>query len=100
MVIIAHKSIRFYSAKHPESAKALADWYEKTRAADWSNINDVRATFGYADHVGGDRVVFNIRGNHARLVAAIVYETRTVYIKFIGTHEEYNQIDVKTISLY
>jgi mRNA interferase HigB len=100
MVVITHKSIREYSQKHSEASKALMDWLQKTQEANWSNINDVRATFGYADHVGGERVVFNIRGNHFRLVTAIVYETRTVYIKFIGTHEEYNHINAETVSLY
>jgi len=100
MVIIAYKAIREFSALHPMAEAALQDWFEKTQAADWKNIVDVRNTFNGADFVGNERVVFNIRGNHYRLIAAVVYKSRTVYIKFIGTHAEYDAIDAASIEQY
>lgn len=100
MVIISRKAILDYAKKQPLARHSLFDWYQKTTEADWSNLSDVKNTFGSADYVGNDRVVFNIHGNRYRLVAAVIYATRTVYIKFIGTHAEYDTIDVKTISLY
>ncbi len=100
MIVIAHRAIREYSIKQPQAALALEDWYRKTEKADWKTIADVRATFGYADNVGGERFVFNIRGNHYRLVAAIHFRKRTVYVKFIGTHREYESIDVSTIEQF
>lgn len=93
MVIIAHKAIRDFAIAHPDAFEALEDWYHKTVEADWRNITDVRKTFGYADYVGNDRVVFNIRGNHYRLIALIIYARRTVFIRFIGTHAQYEEID-------
>jgi mRNA interferase HigB len=94
MVIIQFKSIRQFYERYPSAKKPLLAWYEKTLAANWSNITDVQNTFRYADHIGGERVVFNIRGNEYRLIAAVIYQTRTLYIKFIGTHEEYDNVDV------
>jgi mRNA interferase HigB len=100
MVVIAHKSIREYSAKHPQAAPALTRWYHETIAAHWSNISDVRTTFRSADYIGNDRVVFDIGGNKFRLIAVILYDIRTVYIKFIGTHEEYDKVDVLIVNNY
>ena len=60
-------------------------------------MNDVKQTFNSADYVGNERMVFNIKGNRYRLVAAVLFSIRTVYIKFIGTHAEYNKIDVETV---
>lgn len=99
MVIIAYKTIREYSLLHSDAEIALEECYDKTRMADWNTITDVRNTFGYADYVGNERVVFNIRGNIYRLIAAISFKHRTVYIKFIGTHQEYNDVDAATVEL-
>ncbi|MDF7818589.1 type II toxin-antitoxin system HigB family toxin [Runella sp. MFBS21] len=65
--------------------------------ADWAHLMDVKSTFNSVDFVGNDRFVFNIKGNRYRLVALIHFSIRTVYIKFIGTHADYNKIDVSTI---
>ena len=79
MVVIAHKIIREFAFKHPDVYDALEDWYRKTCATEWRTITDVRGTFGYADYVGNDRIVFNIRGNHYRLIALVVFKKRTVF---------------------
>ena len=67
------------------------------RDADWSSLNDVRKTFNSVDYVGNDHFVFNIRGNRYRLVVMIFFDIRTIYIRFIGTHDHYNNIDASTI---
>lgn len=92
MVIIAKKFIASFAQEHPVSRSALNSWYEIVRNADWRNFNEVRNTFGSADVVGNDRYVFNIKGNDYRLIAMIFFDKRTVYIRFIGTHAEYDRI--------
>jgi len=65
--------------------------------ADFANFNELREMFGSADSVGRDLYVFNIRGNHYRLIVRIIFRVRTVYIKFVGTHKEYDKIDLDTL---
>jgi mRNA interferase HigB len=69
----------------------------KCKAADWKSLTDIRRSFNNVDFVGNDRYVFNIKGNHYRLVAMIFFSRRTVYIRFVGTHREYDAIDVTTV---
>lgn len=97
MVIIAWSTITAFYQEHPDAKNALENWYDITEEADWSNINDVKKTFNSADFVGNDRIVFNIKGNKYRLVALIIFRTRTVFIRFIGTHSAYDKIHVKNI---
>jgi mRNA interferase HigB len=97
MVIIAKSALTRFAIKHRNTLVPLLEWYDKVSEADWSNINDVKETFNNADYVGNERFVFNIKGNKYRLVAAVLFNIRTVYIKFIGTHAEYDKIDVETI---
>ena len=97
MVIIAKSALIKFADNHPTTIVPLMEWNDIVAEADWANINDVKNTFNSADYVGNERFVFNIKGNHYRLVAAVVFRIRTVYIKFIGTHAEYDKINVKTI---
>jgi mRNA interferase HigB len=76
---------------------ALNNWYRTTLAADWSNYHEMKKIFNSVDAVGNDRFVFNIRGNNFRLVALIFFDIRTVFIRFIGLHKEYDRIDCSTI---
>lgn len=98
MVIIAKSALIAFIHEHPDALVALMDWYDTTLAADWATISDVRNTYNSVDYVGNERFVFNIRGNRYRLIVAIVFSIRTVYIKFVGTHAAYDRIDAKTIS--
>ena len=75
---------------------ALA-WYRHALKADWSSPADVKQDFGNASILKDGRVVFNIAGNKYRLVAWINYPYKVIYIRFIGTHAQYDQIDVQTI---
>lgn len=98
MRIIAKKTLNLYAEKHPQAADGLNDWYEKTKNAEWNNLADIRQTFNNVDYVGNQRYVFNINGNNFRLVVLILMTSHTVYIRFIGTHAEYDKItDIKNI---
>jgi len=99
MVIISKPILRKFIIKFPDVTEPLNEWYNKTKQADWNGLPDVKQTFNSVDYVGNDRFVFNIKGNKYRLVAMIFFSVRTVYIKFFGTHKEYDKIDVATIDL-
>ena len=94
MRVIAKKALVEYSAEHKDAETALGDWYVKTVDADWDwdCFADIRRTFNSADYVGNNRIVFNIRGNQYRLVTLVLFRIKMVYIRFIGTHEEYDRI--------
>lgn len=98
MRIVAKKAqVLFYTAQ-AESKTALEDWYEKATNADWDDYSQLKKTFNSADSVGNKRVVFNIKGNQYILVAIVLYKIKMVYIRFIGTHDEYNHItDIENI---
>ena len=81
----------------PDSASALEEWYHYVRATEWANGAAVRQSFRTADYVGNERFVFNIKGNHYRLIASISFTTRTVCIKFIGIHRQYDTVDAATV---
>jgi mRNA interferase HigB len=76
---------------------ALDSWFHEVRHADWKRPSDVVKAYANASIVGPDRVVFNIKGNDYRLVVAIHYRLQIVFIKWLGSHEQYDQIDVKTV---
>lgn len=100
MRVIAKRTLREFWERHPRNAAArtpLQDWHAQTAAADWTTPAEVKAQFGDASILRGGRVVFNIAGNKYRLVTKINYPYRVVYVRFVGTHEEYDQIDAKTI---
>jgi mRNA interferase HigB len=97
MRIVTFKRIRVFSEKYPDSKTALEEWYYKTSGAKWRKPADLKITFNSADYIGNNRFVFNIKGNHYRLVAIIIFASQKVYIRFIGTHEEYNKTDCRTI---
>jgi len=97
MRIIARRTLRNFWEVHPDAEEPLRAWYTYVRQADWHTPNDVRSVFRTASFVGNDRVVFNIKGNRYRLVVVVVYRHHAVYIRFIGTHREYDNIDVATV---
>lgn len=97
MRIVTFAAIKDYEKQHPESSVALRDWYTKTIEANWNNLTDIKNTFNNVDYVSNNRYVFNIKGNDFRLVAIIIFASKKVYIRFIGTHKAYDKIDYKTI---
>ena len=77
---------------------ALEEWHEKTENAEWDSFAQLKQTFNSADHVGKNRIVFNIKGNKYRLIALVLFKTKMVYIRFIGSHDEYDKIrDIENI---
>lgn len=97
MRIIKPKTLREFWEKHPDAQTPLQAWLEIARLAEWEKPVDVKTDYGSASIIADNRVVFNIKGNDYRLVIKFHYNTKIAYIRFIGTHEEYDQIDVKTI---
>ena len=97
MRVIAISTLREFWSNHPYSEQPLKEWYIKTCRASWSSLNDIRKDFNSVDYVGNQRYVFNIKGNNYRLVVAVKFTPKIVYIRFVGTHEEYDKTDVSTI---
>ena len=97
MRVIAISTLRDFWIKHPDSEQALREWYIKTLRAGWNSFNDIRNDFNSVDYIKNQRYVFNIRGNGYRLVAAIKFTPKLVYVRFVGTHSEYDKIDASTI---
>jgi len=98
--IIAKRTLRQFwerDRRFIDAKKALEDWYTQVNQADWATPADVKAQYGDASILKGSRVVFNICGNKYRLIVKINYPYRVVYIRFVGTHAEYDRIDVETI---
>lgn len=94
MVVISYKKIREYTDRHTEVEDQLNNWYTITEKSDWANFNELRQLFNSADAVGNDLYVFNIKGNDYRLIVRIIFRVRTVYIRFIGTHKEYDKVNL------
>jgi mRNA interferase HigB len=82
---------------HKSVKSALDAWFHEVQSADWHAPADVKTSYANASIVGSDRVVFNIHGNAYRLVTAIDYRRQVVFIKWLGTHADYDKIDVKTV---
>ncbi|NIJ55283.1 type II toxin-antitoxin system HigB family toxin [Dyadobacter arcticus] len=85
--------IREFSRKHHESLEALDNWHTTVKKANWSHFHDVKKVFNSVDAIGNDLYVFNIKGNHIRMIVRIAFKIRTVYIKFIGTHSQYDKVN-------
>ncbi len=98
MVIITRRKIQTYGEIYTNAIDVLNEWYIRVKLADWSNFNELKRDFPSCDYVGNDRYVFNIKGNRFRLIAIIHFDVRTVYIRFIGTHAQYDKItDIENI---
>jgi mRNA interferase HigB len=97
MVVLIKKTLSTFAEKHPLAAAPLNNWYNIAKAANWNKLTDVKEVLNNVDYVGNDRYVFNIKGNDYRLVAMIFFDKRTLFIRFIGTHAEYDKIDCSTI---
>jgi len=99
MRIVSHKKLKeFYKTKGHEDARvALERWYHITEKAEWRNLSDIKTDFSSVDYVGNQRYVFNIKGNKYRLVVVVKFVMGYIFIRFVGTHSEYNKIDCSTI---
>lgn len=97
MRIISRKTLKEHWQKWPDSEQQLRAWYAEASKASWATPADVKEKYRSASIVGNGRVVFNICGNKYRLVVWINYAFHTVYVRFIGTHQEYDAIDVEGV---
>ena len=97
MVVISYSKLRDFFETHADAKDALNNWYRLVLQADWANLHEIKLMFNSVDSVGNDRYVFDIRGNNYRVVVMIFFDIRTVYIRFVGTHKEYDRIDCSKI---
>ena len=97
MRVIARKTLREFYEEHADSKNALDAWFHEAVAAHWHDTKDIKLRYPSADILPGNRVVFNIKGNSYRLIVKIHYNTGVVFIRFVGTHAEYDKIDATTI---
>lgn len=97
MRIIALKTLRKFWEGHPEAHQPLQAWYEDVRYASWQSPVDIKAVYRNASIIANNRVVFNIKGNDYRLIVAINYRFGIVYIRFVGTHSDYNRVDATKV---
>jgi mRNA interferase HigB len=95
--IFAKSTLREYWEKHPETEQYLKTWYDTAMSSFWETPNDVKRTYATVSILKYNRAVFNIKGNAYRLVVKFNYEKQWIFIRFIGTHGEYDKIDTTTI---
>jgi mRNA interferase HigB len=97
MRIISRRLLREFWENHPDACIPLQTWYHDVERSLWKKPSDIKLLHRNASFVADNRVVFNIKGNKYRLVVVVVYKAGIVYIRFVGTHEEYDHIDVESI---
>lgn len=97
MRIIAKRTLRAFWERQADAEEPLLAWYREVEQADWDTPTELKAQYRNASIVGGNRVVFNIKGNDYRLVVRINYPYRVVYVRFVGTHTEYDAVNVEEV---
>lgn len=97
MKVIAIGTLRSFWQRNPGAEQPLKAWHDEARHASWKAPRDIKLRYASASFVGRNRVVFNIKGNDYRLIVAVAYRFQAIYIKFIGTHAEYDRIDAATV---
>ncbi len=97
MRIIAKSALRKFWEKHPDAEQPLKAWHDEAKKTEWSNFQDIKKQFRSASIVGNDRIVFNIKGNDYRLIVLILFRKGKIFIRFVGTHKEYDKINAKNI---
>ncbi len=95
--IIAKRTLREFWEKHPDSEQYLKTWYETAKNSNWTSPNDVKQTYINASILKDGRIVFNIKGNSFRLIVKFNFERQWAFIRFIGTHSEYDKINADII---
>lgn len=100
MRIVAFRHLREYWQRHPSAERSLTFWHDMVRAAKWQSMQDVRGSFSKAKILNGERARFEVSGGDFRLIAAFDFGGQIAYVKFIGTHAEYDAIDALTVSMF
>lgn len=97
MRIIAISTLRAFWIKHPEAQTPLQAWYALASRGDWKSPSDIKNAYRNASFTANNRVVFNIKGNDYRLVVLVRYDKRLLFVKFVGTHAQYDKINVSAV---
>ncbi|MBD2608060.1 type II toxin-antitoxin system HigB family toxin [Scytonema hofmannii FACHB-248] len=97
MRIIPRSTLRKFWEAYPDAEQALKAWYDEAFRAEWNSPTDIKSTYRNASIIGNNRVVFNIKGNDYRLIVHVRYYIGIIFIRFLGTHQEYNNVDATTI---
>lgn len=97
MKVIAVSTLKSFWERHPDAEQPLKAWYDEARHASWTSPQDIRNRYASASFVGKNRVIFNIKGNDYRLIVAVAYRFQAAYVKFVGTHAEYDRVDAATV---
>ena len=97
MRVISRKILREFWEKHPDARQPLQTWYADVKHASWRSPAEVKNIYRNAGILANNRVVFNIKGNRYRIIVVVQYHYGVVYIRFVGTHKEYDRIDAGTI---
>lgn len=99
MRVIAVSTLRDFWQRHPDAEQPLRAWYEEATSAAWTQPANIKAQYRSASVLKNRRVVFNIKGNDYRLIVAVAYRLQVVYVKFVGTHREYDAVDAETVDM-
>jgi mRNA interferase HigB len=97
MRVVSRSTLITFWEKHRDSEQPLKEWFSEAENASWNSPDEIKQRYASADPLPGNRMVFNIKGNTYRLVVKIHYNTGVIYIRFIGTHAEYDKIDAEKI---
>ena len=97
MRVIAVSALRAFWERFPDAEQPLKSWYEEVKSAAWTPLAKIKAEYHSASVLKNRRVVFNIKGNDYRLIVAVSCRLQIVYVKFVGTHMEYDAVDAETI---
>lgn len=95
--IFAKRTLREFLEKHTDTEQYLKTWYETAMSSNWKTPNDVKKSYANASILKSERIVFNIKGNSYRLIVKFNFEKQWIFIRFIGTHTEYDKINADTI---
>ena len=99
MLVIAKQPLLAFCERHPAAKQPLLAWHEEAAKAKWGTPQGIKDRYATATFVGNNRVVLNIGGNNYRLIVAIAYRLGVVYVKFIGTHADYDKVDAATVEM-
>ena len=100
MRIVARRTLVDFWTKHPETRASLQHWFSVAKAADWKSIQAVASTFSKAKALSGERVRFEVAGGDYRMIVAFDFQRAVAFIKFIGTHAEYDRVNALEVSRY
>ncbi|GAB7537129.1 type II toxin-antitoxin system HigB family toxin [Burkholderia sp. 3C] len=99
MRIVAKRTLLTFIQRHAQSEQQLLAWHAEAAKANWKTPQDIKNQYASASFVGKNRVVFNIKGNDFRLIVAVAYQIGVAYVKFVGTHAEYDKVDAATVEM-